>query len=249
MKGLWKWILAIIKLSLGNALAQSLSVCYTAPFCSERSPVIALSSLFSTGNEAVHMFPLLDSGQKEYTSICVAKRFCAVPNPTKKARGDLQRNVSWLVQACLCLLLISKSKEGSLAFYSCQSLLKSNNPASHREPGAQYSSLGGWERKIHAEHPTSEPRRGLLWEEISGLAALLLSCNLPVRWVDLLGFCSVALILIFDIFSRADVRAITCAQQICVWASKVSGEAWGFLIQENGELGTSISWVCIWESE
>lgn len=166
-----------------------------------------------------------------------------------KRHGEIYREMflGWCRPACACFSFLSQRRD-HLPFTRARVCW---NPTILRPTGSQGPSIQAWvaERKIHAEHPTSEPQRGLLWEEISGLAALLLSCNLPVRWVDLLGFCSVALILIFNIFSRADVRAITCAQQICVWASKVSGEAWGFLIQENGELGMSISWVRIWESE
>lgn len=51
--------------------------------------------------------------------------------------------LGWCRPTCACFLFLSKSKGGSLAFYSCQSLLKSNDPASLREPGAQCSSLGG----------------------------------------------------------------------------------------------------------
>lgn len=84
MKGLWEWSLAIIKIALGNALVQDSSVCCTAPFWSERSPVTVLSLLFSAGNEAACTFPLLGRGQNKYTSICVIKQLCAVTNPTKK---------------------------------------------------------------------------------------------------------------------------------------------------------------------
>lgn len=64
--------------------------------------------------------------------------------------------------------------------------------------------------------PHQQTRERATLKDILGLACLSLSYDLPVRWLDLPGFCSEALILIFYIFCRVDARAITCAQQTCM---------------------------------
>lgn len=64
--------------------------------------------------------------------------------------------------------------------------------------------------------PQQQTRERATVKDILGLIGLSLSCYLPVMWVDLPGFCSAALILIFYVFSWADARAITCAQQTCL---------------------------------
>lgn len=66
-------------------------------------------------------------------------------------------------------------------------------------------------RKLHQQTRERATVKGIL-----GLACSSLSCCLPVRQLDLPGFCSASLILIFYIFSRAEARAIICAQQTCM---------------------------------
>lgn len=79
--------------------------------------------------------------------------------PTKR-HGEIYREMfpGWCKPACACFSFLSKSKEGSLAFYSCQSLLKSNIPESHREPGA---SVQIWvAERGNRMHKTSPAKQG-----------------------------------------------------------------------------------------
>jgi len=121
------------------------------------------------------------------------------------------------------------------------------NPTILHPTGSQRPSIQAWvadREKSTQNTPPVHQGKGYCGKRFQG--SPVYSC---LSLCDLLGFCSVALIVIFYVFSRAEVKAITCAQQTCVRALKVSGEARSFLIQENGKLETSISCVCIWESE
>lgn len=253
MKGIWELGLAIIKISLGNILAWGLSVCCTTPFWSKRCAVIAFSPLFSVGNEASCLFPVLESGQTNTWAFVLQNSSVLLLIPPKRHR-EIYREMflGWCGPACACFSFLSKSKERSL---TCLLLMPESTgiqqscvPQGARGPVARPAWL--IEEKP-CGRPCWGPREGTT--EGRGVRACpwagsLLSCYL-VKSVALLGSCSVALTLPVCVFSRAEIRAITCAQQTCVRALKVSGEGWGFLIQEYSKLGTSISWVYSWESE
>lgn len=65
--------------------------------------------------------------------------------------------------------------------------------------------------------PQQQTKERATVRDILGFSGLLLSWCLPVRWLDVPGSCSAALILIFYIFSRGnDARAVTCVQQTCM---------------------------------
>lgn len=82
-------------------------------------------------------------------------------------------------------------------------------------------------RKLHQQTRERATVKGIL-----GLAGSSLSCCLPVRQLDLPGFCSAALILIFYIFSRAEARTIICAQQTCMSIESFWGSLGFFLARK-----------------
>lgn len=124
---------------------------------------------------------------------------------------------------CACFSFLSKSKGGSLAFYSRHSLLTCSIPASHREPG---SSVQAWvaDRGNCMQETHQQTRGRATVKDTLGLAGLSLSCNLPVRLLDLPGFCSAALILI-PVYSVGMMLELSHVLNRRVWALKVSGEA------------------------
>lgn len=105
------------------------------------------------------------------------------------------------------------SQKRDHAFYSCQSLLKSNIPASHREPGTSVQAWVADRGNCMQKTPAANQGEGYCerYFRACWFVPILLFAS------EITGSASsAALILIFYIFSRADARAITCAQQTCI---------------------------------
>lgn len=97
--------------------------------------------------------------------------------PTKR-HGEVYREMfpGWCKPACACFSFLSKSKEGSLAFYSYQSLLKSNIPVGNQGPVFK----PGWlieETALRKNQQWTRERATV--KDILGFAGLSLSCYLP----------------------------------------------------------------------